>query len=739
MPQIPLTEGYRIAPVNPGSAEQFHQIRPNTQEVENWGAVGKGMTGGLSVTVGKAVEDAIDDADRTQALALANDLRRRTAQLTYGDDGYVKKRGRNALAEDLSANYGNKLQKEIDALSKQANPRARKYFSQYANRISQGMHDSIDRHVYKESLAVEASEIEEEHALISQNIQMAVQNRDIEGVHDGLEDMRAMTDRVAAKNGLKPDYTKTLGPQVLGVLSTMMSNDTDWKMVSAFANGARARGYFDAKTNATVTKQVDAYRKDKISDALAADIFAKNKDNEAAALKEFEKRKPFEDEDDNRAALTKLQVMFTGQDQIRKAAEKQATDAYDAWYLKNSGPNNLHPDPRRFPGFNALPVHTRAALVREHNNWLHSEQEKRLRGARAGGRASAADGFPEGTDIPVYDDAGNQKETVKLTRDMLIDAAAYMAESQISNPEEFQSINFMTDKTKGIPGVPDGIPLAYLFSRKQRNKLTESQSKKQTAEARRVRTEALQILQNEYGLSRKEAGIVSVTLGDMAMEEVAKQGKQRVAGNPNFKADLFSTNQKVREFIRGKMQEVDVADTFLGMSSVMGHQFSTSKPYAKVVAEQRAKQAADPNYDGSGTRIVGVSKDARNDASVDRAYKQAVWDGKKLKPRNVLAPITQAVQQWQKKNPNATQLPALTPPQRSYLAARQMGGFFAIPEAMRVSAEAALRKRWIAEHAEQGRKVLEGKGNVVFSPEAIEEEIVKQLWLGKNHAQKKKE
>lgn len=575
MPQIPLTEGYRIAPENPGTQEEFHNIRPNTQVTENWGKVGNSLAGGLALHVGTAMAKAIDDADRTQALSLANELRRKASELSYGKEGYLSVKGQNALSGDLPATYGERLTKATEEIGKRANVRARKYFNDYAAKINSNFHDGIDRHIYRESVAVEASNQENAHNLDTQEITTTTSNKDYEGMASAIEASAEHVREFAERAGVKPDYTKVVGSQVVMAASIMMENDADWKMVKAFISGAKASGYLNASQAEHLSKTVKRYEVDKRTDELADKAFSKFAGNEAAGLKWLrEHADQFPDPDDNALAQRKLAERYNSQNAVKRAGYEQSAELFHSEMVKAYKSGNLHPNPFKTRGFDGMSPQAQAS---EGYRWQAYQESQRKK--RAGESSGNGD---ETTVVAFKDPKGNtiflKKKTVKAYRDIIRAARANDDTRQIVD-----SWNLEEDVTSGLShlGLPDGIPLTAIYEPVDRVKLREDQAKPFDRRVQRIRQFTEQYLTTYSKMDRDRAKLIAGYVAADAQDVFTEQGKRVISGK-GFKPRTLDTDEDIEKFIQEELVRVNEKDLFFFKSG--------GKTLAEMNAEQRQQR-----------------------------------------------------------------------------------------------------------------------------------------------------
>lgn len=578
MPQIPLTEGYRIAPENPGTQEQFHNIRPNTQATENWGRVGTGLAGGLAVRVGAAMEEAIDDADRTQALALANELRKRASEYSYGKDGYLTRKGRNALEGNLPETYGDRLTKATEEIGKRANIRARKYFNQYAERINRGFHEGIDRHIYKESIAVKASERDAAINMDTQDILRSCDNGDYEGMYSAIQQSVERIKQFAAEDGVDADLPKVVGNQVMMAASVMMQKNADYKTVQGFVAGAKASGYLTNAQASQLSKSAKDYVLDKRSDEIVDRGFARFANDEAAGMAWVGKQSISSDPDDNAVLRRKMMERYNAQDQIRKAGYQQAADQFARGEVAAATRGNTHPDPRSLPGFNGMSPQAQASALMRYRIWQENESKRRTGGGgrgRGGGGGTGDNAVVSGIQYKDGTVAPITKGDVKQFKGRVTNISGTDAGRELLAQQDFEGV------TKGLGeyGIVDGIPWSAIYTTEERGNLRVKQSQKIPARAKEIRTQAEAYLIDQ-GMNEKDAKALAATVCSNA-EEVIRENERNINGK-KFKPDLFLTAEDRGRFIQ---EQVSQADT----KSVFG--FTFGKEYvANLQAKNRTAQ-----------------------------------------------------------------------------------------------------------------------------------------------------
>lgn len=581
MPQIPLTEGYRIAPENPGTQEQFHNIRPNVQATENWGKVGSGLAGGLAVHVGAAMEKAIDDADRTQALTLANELRKKASEFTYGKNGkggYLNEKGVNALNGNLPEVFGDRLTKATEEIGKKANVRARKYFNQYAARINQGFHDGIDRHIYKESVAVKASERTKAHDMDTQDILQAASIGDYEGMYSAIQQSVERAKQFAAEDGIDPEIPKVVGNQVMMAAAAMMQNNADYKTVQGFIAGAKASGYLSTEQATRLSKSGKDYVLDKRSDEIVDKAFARFANNEAAGLAWINKQSISPDPDDNAVLRRKLLERYNAQDAVKKAAWEQGAEMYSRALVNAASRGITHPNPKSLPGFSQMSPSAQASAMMRYSLHLESEARKRSGGGGGGGRGGGGTGdnavvsgirYKDGSVAPIT------KGDVKQFKGRVTNISGTDAGRELLAQQDFEGV------TKGLGeyGIVDGIPWSAIYTTEERGNLRVKQSQKIPARAKEIRTQAEAYLIDQ-GMNEKDAKALAATVCSNA-EEVIRENERNINGK-KFKPDLFLTAEDRGRFIQ---EQVSQADT----KSVFG--FTFGKEYvANLQAKNRTAQ-----------------------------------------------------------------------------------------------------------------------------------------------------
>lgn len=664
MPQIPLTEGYRIAPENPVTQEQFHNIRPNTQATENWGKVGSGLAGGLAVHVGAAMEKAIDDADRTQALTLANELRKRASEFTYGKNGkggYLNEKGVNALNGNLPEVFGDRLTKATEEIGKKANVRARKYFNQYAARINQGFHDGIDRHIYKESVAVKASERTKAHDMDTQDILQAASIGDYEGMYSAIQQSVERAKQFAAEDGIDPEIPKVVGNQVMMAAATMMQNNADYKTVQGFIAGAKASGYLSTEQATRLSKAGKDYVLDKRSDEIVDKAFARFANNEAAGLAWINKQSISPDPDDNAVLRRKMLERYNAQDAVKKAAWEQGAEMYSRALVNAASRGITHPNPKSLPGFNQMSPQAQASAMMRYSLYLESEARKRSGGGGGGGGRGGGGGtgdnaivsgirYKDGTVAPIT------KGEIKQFKGRVDNISGTDAGRELLAQQNYEG------ETKGLGkyGIVDGIPWGAIYTAEERGKLRVKQSQQIPPRAKEVRTQAEAHLLAQ-GMNEKDAKDLAATICANA-EQVIRDNEKNINDSKKFKPDLFLTPESRGKFI---VEQVSQADTRSFAGFTFGKEYVANLQQKNRTAQLNAITAGNSPNEATFATVTSpvMASESEIYLRADRAYASGIQE-----PESPYATWARSIRD------SGNKMPPLTRKQKQILNAQDING-----------------------------------------------------------------
>lgn len=202
---------------------------------------------------GKSLDQWQKEIDATRAQDAANQLNEAALKLKYGDgtgqNGWVNQLGKNALEREsgksLEQENLEELRTQADGIRKTlGTARQRKLFDDIfeATRVqmSQGIasHTQKQFKVYQDSVDLQSMETAFKSAKSS----------DPETQRSGLEVSRALIQKIYARRGLDPDYSK--GP---GIIHGMLIDD----MVDS-GNASRASAYLQANKGEMSAEQVEA-------------------------------------------------------------------------------------------------------------------------------------------------------------------------------------------------------------------------------------------------------------------------------------------------------------------------------------------------------------------------------------------------------------------------------------------------------------------------------------------------
>lgn len=181
-----------------------------------------------------------ENVDNTHATDIINKLDKVADDVANNEQyGYKNQMGKNAIERESNKSLWDESSERFKQAYDQAvggfiNPNVRRKVDAYYRARSEKMRNDVNAHVIKQQQLYEASV----NAETLETAQRLIMSDNPEDAASGVTVMKELTDGIANKSGLRPDYSKTLGEAVsLRVLQDLDNNDP--KTARQWLDGAK--------------------------------------------------------------------------------------------------------------------------------------------------------------------------------------------------------------------------------------------------------------------------------------------------------------------------------------------------------------------------------------------------------------------------------------------------------------------------------------------------------------------